>query len=148
VVVLSKSDPSPLAPESDDEKKKDDSKKDDGKKADAKKEEAVETKSIWTILGKGFSRFRCRRRYVALQAGKSGAVFAVEAPPPSPGGPPAFTIHRFDLAKRKENVAIAGVQFFRVSFDGEKMLYQQGDKWAIADPPPVPMDRSGAASGQ
>ena len=139
VVVLSKTDPSPLAPESDDEKKKDDAKKPDAKKDDKDKTaEAPEMKIDLDNIGQRILALPMPpRRYVALQAGKAGAVFVEEAPPPSPGGPPAFTIHRFDLAKRKANVAVAGVRYFRASFNGEKMLYQQGDKWAIADPPPV-----------
>ena len=47
-------------------------------------------------------------------------------------------MHRFDLSKRKADVVVGGVKSFQVSFTGEKMLYQQDDKWTIAEPPPMP----------
>ena len=34
-------------------------------------------------------------------------------------------------------MVIGGVGNFQISFNGEKMLYQQGDKWTIADPPAI-----------
>jgi tricorn protease len=77
------------------------------------------------------------RRYVDLQAGKAGVLFALEAPPPGAGENAAVTVHRFDLKTRKSDVAIGGVRSFEISQDGEKMLYQQGEKWAIAAPKPM-----------
>jgi len=137
-IVLSKGDPSPLAPQSDEEKKKDEAKKDDQKK-DEKPAAAPETKVDFDNISQRILALPMPpRRYVDLQTGKSGVVFALEAPAPAPGPPPGLTVHRFDLEKRKADVAVAGVKFFRVSFNGEKILYQQGDKWAIADPPPMP----------
>ena len=56
------------------------------------------------------------RRYVGLQTGKTGVLFAVEAPTPIPGtqtGPLELTVHRFDLKTRKSDVAIGGVRQFR-----------------------------------
>jgi tricorn protease len=49
----------------------------------------------------------------------------------------ALTVHRFDLAKRKADVAIAGVRNFEISDNGEKMLYRQGDHWMITAPKPM-----------
>ncbi len=137
-MVLSRNDPSPLAPESDEEKKKDDAKKDDQKKEE-KPLAPPETKvDLDNISQRILALPMPPRRYVDLQTGKSGVVFALEAPPPTPGPPPAMTVHRFDLEKRKADVAVAGVKFFKASFNGEKILYQQGDKWVIADPPQMP----------
>ncbi len=147
MVVLSKSEPSPLAPESDDEKKeevkKDDAKKDDkdDKKDAAKKDDKdkVETKIDLEKIGQRILALPLPPvRYSGLVAGKAGVVYAIEAPPPSPQGPPVFTVHRFDMGKRKADVVVGGVKYFQVSFNGEKMLYQQDDKWSIAEPPPVP----------
>ncbi len=146
LMVLSKTEPSPLAPESDDEKKeeakKDDAKKDDGKKDDAKKDDKdarVEVKIDFENIGQRILALPMPAvRYVGTEAGKAGTVYAIEAPPPSPQGPPVFTVHRFDLNKRKTDVILGGVKSFQVSFSGEKMLYQQDDKWSIAEPPPVP----------
>jgi tricorn protease len=154
LAVLAKSEASPLAPESDDEKKKDEGHKDDSKKEDAKKDETKKAEVKKDDQDKSAAKVDVRvdlenigqrilavpmppARYVALEAGKADTVYAVEAPPPSPQGPRVFTIHRYDLAKRKSDIVIGGVKAFRVSSTGEKMLYQQDDKWTIAEPPPL-----------
>ena len=142
LMVLAKSDVSPLAPESDDEKKeepkKEEAKKNDGKKEEGK-DKAVEVKIDLEKIGQRILALPMpAARYVGLQAGKAGTVYAIEAPPPSPQGPPVFSVHRFDLSKRKTDVVMGGVKSFQMSFTGEKMLYQQDDKWSIAEPPPVP----------
>ena len=43
-------------------------------------------------------------------------------------------VYSFDLTKRKQETIISGVEDFRISFNGEKMLYRQDDAWAIAEP--------------
>ena len=140
LVVLAKSEASPLAPESDDEKKKDEPKKDkateDAKKEDKDKPaEKVEVKVDLEKIGQRILALPMPAvRYVALEPGKAGVVYAIEGTFP-PQGPPIFTIHRFDLSKRKTDVIVGGVKNFQVSFTGEKMLYQQDDKWTIAEPP-------------
>ena len=144
LVVLAKSDASPLAPESDDEKKKDDSKKEDAKKDDKDKsaEKAAEKVDVKVDLEKIGQRILAlpmpQVRYEALEAGKAGVVYAIERGPRIPDSPSLFTVHRFDLSKRKTDVVIGGVKYFQVSFTGEKKLYQQDDKWTIAEPPPMP----------
>jgi tricorn protease len=158
LAVLAKIEASPLAPESDDEKKQDDAKKDDAKKDDAKKDDAkkddkdksaekVEVKIDPEKIGQRILALPMPAlRYVGLQAGKAGAVYAIEIGERSPEAPPLFTVHRFDLDKRKADVVVGGVKNFQISFSGEKMLYQQDDKWTIADPPPVPDHADGAPS--
>jgi len=156
LVVLPKSEPSPLAPESDDEKKKDADKKDADKKDDTKKDDKdkdkdkdksadkVEVKVDLENIGQRILAIPMPpARYVALEAGKAGTVYAIEVPPPSPQGPPVLTVHRYDVTKRKADVVIGGVKNFQVSFTGEKMLYQQDDKWTIAEPPPIPEGADG-----
>ncbi len=148
LIVLSRSEASPLAPESDEEKKTEEAKEEEPKKDEKDKDkdkdkdksaEKVEVRIDMENIGQRILALPMPpRRYLALQTGKTGVIFVVEGPPPSPDGDAAFTIHRFDLSKRKADVAVAGVKSFQVSFTGEKMLYQQGDKWAIADPPPMP----------
>ena len=163
VVVLSKAEASPLAPESDEEKKPDakkdeskkddakDAKKDDAKKDDAKKDdkdkdkdksaEKVEVKVDLETIGQRILPLPMpARRYVGLATGKDGVVYAAEAPAPGTPGPVAMTIHRFDLNKRKADTVLSGVRNVQVSFTGEKLLYQQGDKWTIADAPAPPGD--------
>jgi tricorn protease len=149
VVVLAKSEASPLAPESDDEKKKEEPKKEDAKKKDAKKDDKdksaekadakIDVKVDLDKIGQRILALPMPQvRYEWLEAGKAGVVYAIERGPRGPEGPPVFTVHRFDLSKRKADVAISGVKYFQVSFSGEKMLYQQDDKWVIAEPPPIP----------
>jgi tricorn protease len=153
VMVLSKDQASPLAPESDDEKPADEKKKDetkkDGDKADAgkddkdkdkEKEKKVDVKIDFENIGQRILALPMpATRYVALQIGKAGVLYAFEAPAPTPRfqGDATFTVHRFDLNKRKSDVAVAGVKAFQISFSGEKMLYQQGDRWFITAPKPM-----------
>jgi tricorn protease len=84
------------------------------------------------------------RRYINLQIGKTGGLYATEAPMPGPGTEPALTVHRFDLSSRKSDVAIGSVRSFEISRNGEKMLYRQGDRWVIAVPRPMAPAGSGA----
>jgi tricorn protease len=157
VLVLSKKESSPLAPESDDEK--DDKKPDEKKTGDAartgegeKKPEPAKPGATPKAVAVNidFDNISQRilalplpaRRYVSLQTGKAGVLYAVEAPGFTPGGfgggpRPALTVHRFDLKTRKSDVAIGGVSAFEISLNGEKMLYRQADKWYIAAPKPM-----------
>ncbi len=151
LIVLAKDAPSPLAPESDDEKpaaekKKDDEKKDEGKKDDSAKDDKEKEKPKTPEVKIDFDHIGQRvlslpmppGRYEDLQAGKAGVLYALEVPPPAPGREPEFTIHRFDLSKRKADVVMSGVSGFNVSFSGEKILYRKGDTRAIFTPPPMP----------
>ncbi|MGA2327611.1 MAG: PDZ domain-containing protein [Bryobacteraceae bacterium] len=151
LMVLSKVQGSPLAPESDDEKAADQKKKDEAGKDDKDKPkppEKVEVKIDLDNIGQRILALPMPpRRYEGLQIGKAGVLYAIEAPAPGvpsgPDGEPKFTVHRFDLGKRKSDVVIDGVRSFRMSFSGEKMLYQQGDRWVIAAPKPM-ADSEGA----
>ncbi|MBI1789006.1 MAG: PD40 domain-containing protein [Acidobacteria bacterium] len=144
LIVLSKDQASPLAPESDDEKDKpDESKKDSPKDEMPKPPATVVVKIDFDNIGQRILALPMPpRRYDGLLTGKAGVLFAIEAPAPpvsseGGGGPLRLTVHRFDLGKRKSDVAIGGVASFRISFNGEKMLYQQGDRWFIAAPKPM-----------
>ncbi len=144
LAVLPKDQPSPLAPESDEEKvaeeKKPEEKKPEEKKAEEKKEAAAKpaVKIDFDNLGQRILALPLPpRRYVGLQTGKAGMLYAIEAPLPAPGAPSAMTVHRFDLKTRKSDVAIAGVRNFELAHNGEKMLYRQGDRWVIAAPRPM-----------
>jgi len=150
-VVLSKAEASPLAPESDEEKKedakKDEPKKDDAK--DAKKDdkdkdksaEKVEVKVDLDNIGQRILALPMPElRYVGLATGKAGVVYVAEGPAPEARGPFTVTIHRFDLNKRKADIVLSGVRNVQISFTGEKLLYRRGDNWTIADAPPPPSD--------
>ena len=162
VVVLRKDLPSPLAPESDEEKADADAKKSDG--SDGAKDDKDKKKDSDKAKDKDSDKDRDKDKakdkdkepvkvtidfdnisqrilalplppkdYVGLAAGKAGELFVAELPPaPDSQGPPAITVSKFDLSKRKTDQLVAGIQNFAVSFNGEKILYQQGDNWAIA----------------
>ena len=83
---------------------------------------------------------------MALQVGKAGNLFALEAPPPTPGSAPGSTVHRHDLKQRRSDVVASGVRFFEVSANGEKTLSAQGDRWTIQSLRPMP-PASGGAGG-
>jgi tricorn protease len=87
------------------------------------------------------------RRYVGLQVGKPGVLFALETPAPTPGQPPTTIVHRHDLKTRRTDVAASGVRFFEVSASGDKMLTRQGDDWFIRNLPPPPPPSGGPPSG-
>jgi len=142
VVVLRKDLPSPLAPESDEEK---DAKPADGEPAKSDSE----TKKPPAAVTIDFDRISQRilalplppRNYTELLPGKEGVLFLVEGPPVSPlGGPSSLTAQKFDLKTRKSETVAQNVGFFTLSSNGEKMLYRpvtRNDE-AAGGPPPVP----------
>ena len=148
VAVLSKTDPSPFSPESDEEKPA--APRAEGAKPDAPKPDAVkpgETTRVADVkidLEKIDQRILAMplppRRYVQLQAGRAGTLFAIEAPsaPPGPGAPPGLIVHRHDLGQRRADVVASGVRFFEVSANGEKSLAARADRWSIQTLRPMP----------
>ncbi len=164
LAVLDKTLPSPLAPESDEEKPADEKKPEEAKKTeaakpdaakpeaakgetakpDAAKKEVVVKIDLENILQRIVALPMPPRRYVDLQVGKPGVLLAVESPGFAPGLPPGQggTVHRYDLKSRKSDVAISGVGFFEIALNGEKILYRQGSQWHIA--PLRPMAPAGA----
>jgi tricorn protease len=71
------------------------------------------------------------RNYNGLYAGKAGTLYVTEIPLAPPVGPFGLTLHKFDLEKRKFEEVRPGVNNFRVSANGEKMLFQQGPAWNL-----------------
>ncbi len=152
VVVLRKDLPSPLAPESDEEKvegeKKDadtskqaasegekdqDKDKDKNKETEKKKEPPKVTIDFDNISQRILALPVPAKNYAGLGAGKEGELFIAEFPREEGGeGPPSLIVQKFDLAKRKTDMVVSGVQNLAISFNGEKLLYQQGDDWFIA----------------
>ena len=159
VAVLRKDLPSPLAPESDEEKP--DAKKDeeagkpnadgdtaksgaDGDKAkskeDGKKPEAVKVQIDFDGLSQRILALPIpARNYFGLWAGKEGVLYLVEGPlVEGEGGPPHTTVQRFELKTRKTEKIVDKVEAFDLSSNGEKILYRQGEHWFInpaAKPP-------------
>ena len=132
VVVLSKEDPSPLAPESDDEKAKD-SDKEKEKKADGKNVPKVKV-DIEDLDQRTLALPVPPKNYTGLVAGKAGVIVLLEGPAVFPlggDGPPPETVHRFDLSKRKAEKLVDGATSVAVSDNGEKMLYRVKDNWFL-----------------
>ena len=158
VIVLKKDLPSPLAPESDEEKAKEAEKSDKDKKADADKEKdkdkAKEEKPVTVDIDfDGISQRILAlpipaRNYYGLAAGKPGVIFLAEGPAVDPisfdDGGPSAKIHKFEFKTRKAEQILEGVTGFNVSFNGEKMLYAKQSQWFIgpaekpAEGPPQP----------
>ncbi|NTV81572.1 MAG: protease, partial [Candidatus Aminicenantes bacterium] len=159
LAVLPKDEPSPLAPESDEEKgeekkpdaakpgnEKPDEKKPAAKPAEPAKEPEAKPKSVAVkidfdgILQRILAVPMPARNYFSLQAGKAGTLLAIEAPAalPGTGGAPGTTVHRYDLKARRSDVVISGVGFFEIARNGEKYLYSQSGRWFIGALKPMP----------
>lgn len=135
VAVLRKEDPSPLAPESDEEKPAED------KDAKAKEEKAKEAKkdSAVRIDFEGLSQRILAlpipaKNFSKLLTGKTGILYLLEAPAVPPAdGPPRLTLHKFDLKTRKVEQAATGLTDAVLSANGEKiLLVQPQNKYFIA----------------
>jgi tricorn protease len=142
LAVLSKDEPSPLAPESDEEKTEAEKKPDAPKPAEAAKpadgakpaegakpepkKDAVEVKIDFDGLSQRILALPIpARNFRDLMAGKTGILFLLEAPAPmaqQPGG----TLHKFDLKTKKLDTFLQGVVGADISRNGEKILYAQG----------------------
>jgi tricorn protease len=143
VVVLRKDLPSPLAPESDEEKippaKKED--KPDNK-ADAVKPATIDLDNIGQRI---LPLPMPARNYRVLAPGKEGVLFVFETPSLPTGGADAASrvLHKFELAKRKAEKFVDGISLFDVSQNGEKILYRQGTRWAISTTATAPKPGEG-----
>ena len=161
LMVLRKDQPSPLAPESDEEKAGDEVKPDADKsaKADDKPEdpanpedramaqdaraaksgkaEAVTVRIDAENISQRILALPIpARSYGQLVAGKAGTIFLVEEPA-GPDPELQNTLWRFDLTSRKPEKMMENVATFSISFDSKKMLYSKGRrraarKWYIA----------------
>jgi tricorn protease len=135
VVVLARDVPSPLAPESDEEKGE--TPKDGDKPPEKDKKEPAAVRIDLENIDQRILALPIRaHNYEALGAGQAGVLFLVENPLPGIDldGPEVSKriLHRFDLAKRKTETFAEGVAAtFAVSQSGEKVLYRRGDDWFL-----------------
>jgi tricorn protease len=137
VMVLRKDLPSPLAPESDEEKGKEEEKSD---KKDEKKAEDEEKPKEPEKVGIDFDNISQRilalpipaKNFGKIEAGKEGMLFILEAPQYRYSRLEGMTLHKFDLAERKFEKFLDNVNGFVLSSDGEKILYISGENWTIA----------------
>lgn len=162
-VVLKKGDPSPVEPQSDEEKaakeeKGKDADKDKAKDADKssakgkegeKKDEVKVTIDLDGIGQRIVAMPIKAANYVGLDVGKAGVLFLSEVPDvPRFDGPPLITVSKFDLSTRKTEPFVGGVSAFVVSANGEKALYRQGPgrsaPWFMAATAAAPKPGEGA----
>jgi tricorn protease len=124
VVVLSKADPSPLLPESDDEKDSGAKSKDDKDKP--KKNLPTVRIDLENLDQRALPLPIPSRNYVGLLAGKADTFFLLEGEPVNAPrrGPAKLMVHKFDLAKRKIDKFLDAASQVVLSHNGEKMLYQ------------------------
>ncbi len=144
VAVLRQDLPSPIAPESDEEKppeaKKDetasapaaDTDKEKAKEGE-KKPEPVTVRIDFDGLGQRILAMPIpARNYLGLLAGKEGVLYLVEGPLVDlEPGPAHLTVQRFDPKTRKTEKIVDNVQAFDLAANGEKMLYRQDEHWFI-----------------
>ena len=69
------------------------------------------------------------RDYGSLRAGTAGTIYFVE----SVANQPAGVLHRYDLKTRKEATLLEGVTSYDLSTDGKKLLYAAGPQWGVID---------------
>jgi tricorn protease len=150
VAVLSKTDPSPFSPESDEEGEAEkpaetketaaDQKAPPTKKPPKKDKEVQVQIDLDGILQRILAVPMPARTYVELQAGSSGTLLAVESVAPVPGTffSPGNTVHRFDLKQRRSDVVLSGIQVFEMARSGKKYLYSLRGRWSIGDLTPMP----------
>ena len=156
-VVLKKGDPSPVEPESDDEKtaveKAEERGKEEGKAKEAekgkegeKKEEPVKVTIDLDQIGQRIVALPIKAaNYAGISAGKTGILFLAELPAvPSITEPTPFSVSKFDLSTRKTEPFLANLRAFTVSANGEKALYRQGPGWFIAATAAAPKPGEGA----
>ncbi|MCS7078880.1 MAG: PDZ domain-containing protein [Chloracidobacterium sp.] len=141
--VLRKTDPSPAAPESDDEKVGEEKKSGDGTAAGGGTgrpgDKPKETPKV-VIDFDGLSQRIVAlpipaRAFVGFDVGKSNTLYLYESSGGGPGGGPStagLIVHKFDVEKRKLEKILEGVARFQPTANGEKCLYQQGQNWFIA----------------
>lgn len=123
-MVLSKDDPSPLAPKSDEEE----AKKENGNGNNKDKKDSVTVKIDLDGLDQRIIALDVpMRNYVGLEAGGEGHIFYAENVPNESG----LTLHRYSLKDRKSIEFLKGINVVRVSHDRKNLLYNAGNNWGI-----------------
>ena len=156
MIVLPNDIPSPLSPESDEEKikpaatpkpkaspKKSPAAK--PKAGGAKKPEKKEPKPVRIDLKDIDQRMISvaqipTRNFSGLYAGAAGTLYLTEIPrAPAAPGQFGLTLHKFDLKKRKLDTPKRGISGFTISSDGSKMMYaQRGTRFIVSTVRPTP----------
>lgn len=121
LAVLNKEDPSPLAPESDEEPQKKEEKEDK-----EKKQEPVHVEIDLDGLAQRILALPVPEgSYRALRAMEKKLFYLEMLPRPLGSQQPAlYRLHTFDMQERKDEVFVEPVRGYWLSADGKKLLYQ------------------------
>jgi tricorn protease len=144
LAVLDADEPSPLAPESDDETVHDAGAEENG---DQDEPDDVEVHIDFDGLAERIVALDLpARAYSGLVAGTAGTLFFTEEVEDQPG----LTLHRWTLGTREAKVVEEGVLGFAVSADGSRLMYRQPDhRFVVVDAakaaaPAMPIPMPGA----
>jgi tricorn protease len=140
LAVLSAKEPSPLAPESDEEKTPEEKAKEKEAEQDKEKKENEKPVEVCIDLEGLDQRILAlplpAREYRSLQAGE-GKLFYLEARPHQFGSrkPTLYTLHAFDLKERKSEAYQQELRAYWLSADGKKLLClgEKSDDYAVID---------------
>jgi tricorn protease len=163
MIVLDKTQASPLAPESDDEKVAAEAAATPSPTPDASQQSAADAK---TQAGDKSAQRKLpvvrvdldgigqrvlalpvpARNYAGLATGKDGILFLAEGAPvvSDDDDNPPFAVQKFDLSTRKAERFLDAVTSFDVSYSGEKALFRRGEQWFIAATAQPPKPGEGA----
>ena len=152
LAVLAAKEPSPFAPESDEEKAKEEKGNEDGKNADPKAKggkqapaeaspaDAASGPARTTIDFDGLERRIVQvtgveaKHYQTLAAGKAGEIFLLEAPPLLDADAEEYgagALWKYELEKRAATKLADEIAEVHLSADGEKLLVKSDEDWAI-----------------
>ncbi|MFD2570889.1 PDZ domain-containing protein [Spirosoma soli] len=148
VIVLKKGDPSPLAPQSDEEKPRDELPADSTQKAVKAIKVAMASKPVSATFAIDLDQIDQRilalpapeRDYSDLQTAADEKLFFLEKAADGSGD----ILSSFDWKSRKVEEFVKKVTDYAICADGSKLLYAQpGDKWAIVDTKTKPTAEAG-----
>jgi tricorn protease len=153
LVVLNADDPSPLAPESDEEKGERARPEEGRRPARGAARGPVTVKVDLPDIDQRILTLPVpTASYTGLVAGREGTLFLLQMQRGAGmgrrgggfGGMGGVTVQRFDMSTKRATQILDGVSNFTVSDDSSKMLYRQGTRWVIASA----AGRTGGAMGQ
>lgn len=129
MAVLAADEPSPLAPESDDEAVEEESEEE--QEGEEEGEEDKDVRIDFTGIDQRIIALNVPERgYGDLQAGEEGTIFYTESVQNQTGA----TLHRYTLKDREAKTVMSGIFGFGLSADRKKLLYfMPGNVWGIVD---------------
>ncbi len=132
VAILRKDLPSPLAPQSDEEKVAPATNAHNAEVSGSEPKHDSGVPAVQIDIDNISQRILAlpipAANYTQLQAGKPGEIFLLQTSPETHQS----TLLKFSMANRQTTPLLAGIEAASTSFNGEKFLYKQGAKWGIA----------------